>query len=190
MGSVFVEKQSVTKRFLIPCGTMLAIALVMQLVHNHLWQVAPPQIHQKVGVLVGVGGFLLRFLSPVVAYPWAYFRGANLIERAVAGSTPYLFWLMTHLIIGFGVFGPGQTVYYALNTIFMIPLFENISLMGICEVICRSRVRKRNSEMRVWTPGPILAFLSGPAVIALMWVWGGGVHWFYIYQEGYKLLFH
>ena len=49
---------------------------------------------------------------------------------------------------------------------------------------------RKGAQIKVWTPLPLSAILSGLAALYLMMLWGGGVHWFYFYQEGYLALFH
>ena len=65
-----------------------------------------------------------------------------------------------------------------------------LAMSGVAEIICRIRDRRRGTQTKVWAPLPLSAILSGLAALYLMMLWGGGVHWFYFYQEGYLALFH
>jgi hypothetical protein len=37
---------------------------------------------------------------------------------------------------------------------------------------------RKGAQIKVWTPLPLSAILSGLAALYLMMLWGGGVHWF------------
>jgi len=62
--------------------------------------------------------------------------------------------------------------------------------MGIREIIFRLLARQRGHRKDIHYIGPIAAIASGPLAVFVLMIWGEGVHWFYIYQEGYKLFFH
>jgi len=62
--------------------------------------------------------------------------------------------------------------------------------MGLCELMCRWRLGKRSEEpIRVFSPGPIVSIVVGLVALYLCLLGGLGVHFFYIYIEGYKAIF-
>ena len=84
----------------------------------------------------------------------------------------------------------GESVYYGFSTSGLLPLIFNIGIIGLCELVCRARAQRIGVRVRVFTPAPLLALALLPAGVYVMFIWGMGTRWFYIYQEGYKLLFH
>jgi hypothetical protein len=61
---------------------------------------------------------------------------------------------------------------------------------GLMEALCRRHTRWRGTDTRsaLWR-APAVSMFLGLAGVFVFLVWGMGVHWFYIYQEGYKALF-
>ncbi|MBU0735413.1 MAG: hypothetical protein KKG10_14805 [Proteobacteria bacterium] len=184
-----IQKQSFVRRFVFPAGMMLLIWLVLYGAHQSLWQMVPPEVHRRLAWVSGMGSLLLIGFGPLIAWPVAYFRGAVFWERVIAGLMPGLAWWFRELYTASGVFSPGETIYYAFGSAFWVPFFVAFAMMGLAELICRARARRKGIVLRVWTPLPVAAILACPVAVFSMAVWGGGVHWFYIYQEGYKALF-
>jgi hypothetical protein len=84
----------------------------------------------------------------------------------------------------------GESLYYGLNTIFLLCLCVVAMQIGFCEMACRW-VRKREAPepLPVVTPATLIPVLVGLLGVGVLFAWGTGVHAFYIYQEGYKALF-
>ena len=61
---------------------------------------------------------------------------------------------------------------------------------GLCEIICRWWTRGKNgAAIKIVPRGAVISILVGLVGVYVVMVWGGGVHWFYLYQQGYKALF-
>jgi hypothetical protein len=85
----------------------------------------------------------------------------------------------------------GESVYYGLNQVLLLCMFGAFAQMGLCEMICRWRLNKRGEgPLRVISSGPVVSIASGLVAFFVLMVWGLGVHYFYIYMEVYKALFH
>jgi len=181
-------RQPWTRRFLFPSLTILAVWALMEIAHAQAWKLGIPLITLLAAWTCGLGGFLLLFLSPLLMYPLAYSRNASLMERSLTALTPFLAECGFQTFIASQIYTTGEALYYSLGPIFLVVLFANLSVMGVCEILCRLRIKSRHI-IRVWTAGPFIAILCGPVAVWVMLVWDGGVHWFYLYQEGYKFLF-
>ncbi|MFH1243002.1 MAG: hypothetical protein V1689_11650 [Pseudomonadota bacterium] len=184
-----IRQQPFSRRFLFPAGLLLLIWLILYGAHQNLWQILPPEVNWWVAWISGAGSLLLIGFGPLLAWPIAYFRGASPWERVIAGLLPGLAWWLKELYVASGVFSTGETIYYAFGSAFWVPFFVVFAMMGIAELVCRAMAKRKGAFLRVWTPLPVAAILACPLAVFLMAVWGGGVHWFYIYQEGYKALF-
>jgi hypothetical protein len=189
-GKTFIQKQSPARRFFFPMALVLGIWLLMKLFYENAWKLNLGEAQTVVAWGFGLGNELFRPLVPIIAYPIAYFRGASLTERALACLMPFFVWFGYQLFLAAGVFSIGETVYYGFSSAFLFALCNVISVMGVCEFFCRWRVQKRDPEQKIWSFGAGAAVLSGPVAVFVLMIWGGGTHWFYVYQEGYKLLFH
>jgi hypothetical protein len=71
----------------------------------------------------------------------------------------------------------------------LLALVMNVGLMGLGETIHRHGRKKRGEALSVLSPLPVVALVSSLLGLFVILFWGLGVHWFYIYQEGYKALF-
>jgi len=182
--------QSFWMRFVFPAGLMLLIWLIQRFVYTYFWQLGFPALQETVAWVCALGERIFVVLAPLLAYSLAYFRGARGWERLAAGFVPFLAGWFLEIYHASGVFSPGETAYYALGSPFLVFAFQVLAMSGVAEIICRIRNRSRGGQLRVWTLLPLSAILSGLAALFLMMIWGGGVHWFYIYQSGYLALFH
>ena len=162
----------------------------MVLFYENAWRMNLGETKLIVAWMFGLGNVLFRMLAPVIIYPLTYFRGASLTERALSCLMPFFAWYGIQLYWASGVFSIGETIYYGLSSAFLFSFFNVVTMMGICEVFCRRHVKKQYQKQTVWSPGAVAAILSGPIGTVVLLVWGGGTHWFYFYQEGYKLFFH
>jgi len=184
------QRRSLAGRFLFPAALVLLLWAAMTVVYANAWKWGMPGLQRALSWLCGLGGELFRGLAPLIAYPLAYVRGATPAERVVASLAPFLAWWVLQVTVAAGVFSTGEAVYYGFSQNFLLSFFVTVSVMGICELVCRRVWKGEGAGGKVWTPGPVAAVLSGPAAVFVLVVWDGGVHWFYLYQEGYKLLFH
>jgi len=183
-------RQPILMRFVLPACLMLFIWLIQRITYTYFWQFGLQELQGAVAWACGFGERIFVVLAPLFAFPLAYFRGARGWERLAAGFVPFLAWWFVELYQASGVYSLGETAYYALGSPSMVFAFQVLAMSGVAEIICRLRDRRKGAQNKVWTPLPLSAILSGLAALYLMMLWGGGVHWFYFYQEGYLALFH
>ena len=187
--SVFIDRQPFTRRFLYPAMLVLGIWLVMNLIYANAWKFDLGGANTFISWVCGLGDVIFRVLTPVIIYLITCPRGASLAERVIAGMMPSFGWAVYQFYLAIGVFSVGETVYYGLSSAFLFVFFVLISVTGLCELVFRL-TSKYNRQTKKRLLGPVLAILMGPVSVFVLMVWGGGVHFFYVYQEGYKLLFH
>lgn len=190
MGADVIEQKSFTSRFVLPTGTVLLVSAIMYVLHHYLWMIAPPEIHRPVALIAGIGSFLSRLITPLFIYPWAYSKGASPGERVLASLIPMAAWYIVEFVSVSAVFSIGESLYSLLGSLLMLQLFFNFSMIALSELVCRLVVNRRGARLKAFSPLLLIGILSGPAATWLLLIWGGGVHWFYIYQIGYKALFH
>jgi hypothetical protein len=186
-----MHRASFVSRFLTPVGTVLAIMLSMLGVYFHL------SLRIDVDALRAVVAFVsasLLFTSigfgALYIYPLAFFRGASSAERIIACLVTPLVWNFKELVRVSEFFTIGETLYYGLNTAFLLSIFAALGQAGLCELLCRWRVSKRSEEpVKVFSPAPMLAVIAGVAATYFFLLWGRGVHFFYIYIQGYRAIF-
>jgi hypothetical protein len=125
--------------------------------------------------------------GPLYAYPSAFFRGASAPERVLASLVTPVAWDVKEVLRVSEYFTWGESLYYGLNTIFILCLCVGAVQMGLCEMVCRAvRNRRVSQPLPVVTPACVIPVLAGLLGVGALFLWGGGVHAFYIYQEGYK----
>ncbi len=190
MDARVIQQKSFASRFAVPASTVLFICALMYVLHHYLWMIAPPEVHRPVALVAGIGSFLSRLIPPLFIYPWAYFKGATPGERVLASLLPLFAWYILEVVAVAQVYSIGEALYYLLGSLLMLQLFANLSMIALCEFVCRIIVNRRGAKEKVFSPVLLAGIASGPAATWLLLIWGGGVHWFYIYQTGYKALFH
>lgn len=185
-----MEKQSFVRRAVLPAMTVLVVMLASLILYSHAWRIENDAVHQLIAYVSGVVLFVSIGFGPLYAYPRAFFRGASGSERILASLVTPVAWDVKEILRVSEYFSWGESLYYGLNTIFVLCLCVAAAQMGICEMVCRAVHNRRVSEpVSVVTPASLIPVLGGLLGVGAFFLWGGGVHAFYIYQEGYKALF-
>lgn len=151
---------------------------------------ANPSLYRLWMNLLSGTRFGLLLLGTLLLYPIFYFRGAPLRERILGSLILPLVYMVTAMIRSTAFFPTGQAIYYGLNSLTFGSLFLQVGLIGAAEMGCRAWLRwRRRQPVTVFGWPWAAAILVGGVAIFLTLFWEGGVHWFYVYQEGFKLLF-
>jgi len=186
-----MTQKSFIKRFVEPVGIMLILALLSWLAYINSGRIENDTIHQIIARVSGVILFLTLGFGTFFVYSFMYFRGASATERILGSLVTYIAWTFKELARVSEYFTFGETLYYGLSSIFLLILFGTFGQMGVCELICRKMTKKRSPDpIKVVTPLPVVAIVAALFALYILLIWGVGVHWFYIYMEGYKALFH
>jgi hypothetical protein len=186
-----IEKKSFVQRFIVPSGIVLLTMIISLFVYYNAWRIDNDSLHWIVAYIFGLLLFISIGFGSLLVYPLMFFRGASGGERVLGSLITPIIWSIKELVRVSEFFTLGESLYYGLSSIFLLIFLGNLGLMGIVELICRRRIQKRiDPATRVITPLPVIAILIGLLALYIIFIWGVGVHWFYIYQEGYKALFH
>ncbi|GAB4340899.1 MAG: hypothetical protein Kow0099_17130 [Candidatus Abyssubacteria bacterium] len=186
-----MEKKSFTKRIAIPTGAVLVSMLVSWLVYNASWKIENDTLQYIIANISAVVLFVSIGFGTLLIYPIAFFRGATLGERVVSCLVTPIVWNIKEMIRVTEFFTLAESLYYGFNQGFLLSVFGAFAEMGLCEMICRWRLNKRGEvRVKVISPGPIVSIAAGLVAFFVLMVWGLGVHYFYIYMEVYKALFH
>lgn len=187
-----MEPQSFSKRSMIPVAIVLATMIVTSIIYFHLaWRIS---IDNPIRPLVTTLSSWVLFISigfgALYIYPKGFFGGACIVERSAACLVTPVVWNLKEMVRVSEFFTLGETLYYGLNTAFLLAFFGTLGLMGLSELICRRKLNKLSEEpVKVLTPVPVLAMFAGLAALYICLLWGLGVHFFYIYIDGYRALF-
>ena len=148
-------------------------------------------IRRAVSFFSGLILFFCIGFNALIVYPYMFFKGATGPERVVGSLLTFIIWMIKELFKAAEFFTLGESIYYGFSSLFLLILFTTLGQDGICELICRRIARKKGDYSgSILTPLPLLAILMALVAIFVLFIWGVGVHWFYIYMEGYKFLFH
>lgn len=184
---------SFSRRFLAPVGTALAVwlaadwlvAFAMTDPAASSWAVYKPVMNLLAGLRFGLLLLWSLFLYPVLAA-----RGAPLRERVLGCIAGSLAYLVTASLRATAFFPPGEAVYYGFNSMLFGSLFLQLALMSVADIAARWQRRRASGRRLRLVRWPHLAgILVGLSALYVALFWEGGVHWFYVYQEGYKALF-
>ena len=188
---LIIDEKPFSQRFIVPAGLLLLIAIVSALLYFNSDLIENDRIHWIVAYVSGLILFISIGFGTFFVYPFMYFRGASGKERVLGSLVTFIAWTFKELVRVSEYFTLGETLYYSVSSIFLLILFGIFGQMGVCELICRKIANKRSSEpIKVITPLPVVAIIGALFALYILLIWGVGVHWFYIYMEGYKALFH
>ena len=187
-----MEQKSFSKRFILPVVVVLATMIVTAVIYLHLaWRLGSDSL---LGPVVSTVSAWLLFISigfgASYIYPTSYFRGASVVERMAACLVTPIVWNLKEMVRVSEFFTFGETLYHGLNTAFLLAFFGALGQLGLYALICRWRLGKRGDEpVKVFSPAPVIAICVGLAALYICLLWGLGVHFFYIYIDGYKAIF-
>jgi len=185
-----MQRMTLAQRFFFPAAAGVAVMLGTLLIYNASWRINNDALHQWLAFLTGLGHIAILMGGSLIIYPITFFRGASLWERVIACLAIPVLWSVTEIIRVTEFFTLGESLYYGLNSEFLMFLACALLQMGLCEIICRWWIRRsHDASMKVVPRGAVISILAGVAGVYVILIWGGGVHWFYIYQQGYKALF-
>ncbi len=185
-----MERQSLIRRAVTPAVTVLIVMAASAILYDQSWRIASDALHQLAAYVSGLVLFASIGFGFLYVYPRAFFRGASALERILASLVTPLVWDVKEMLRVSEYFTWGESLYYGLNPIFLLCLCVGAAQMGICEMACRAVRNKQILEpVPVITPASLIPVLVGLLGVGVFFVWGMGVHSFYIYQEGYKALF-
>jgi hypothetical protein len=185
-----MQERTLAQRFLFPAALGPAIMLGTLLIYNASWRINNDALHQWLAFLAGLGHLVVLLCGSLIIYPIAFFRGARMWESVVACLMIPVVWSVTEIVRVTEFFTLGESLYYGLNSVFIVSLSCASLQMGLCEIICRWWIRRsQDAPTKIVAPGALISIIAGAIGVYVVLIWGGGVHWFYIYQQGYKALF-
>lgn len=186
----FQERCSLTRRWVIPASTLLGLSALFFGISVNLEGIENAGIYRLAMNGVHLMLFICVAFGSLFIYPWMFIRGASLAERIFGSLITPLAFVAKELIRVREFFTWGEALYYALSPVLLLLLIGQVGLMGLAELVCRAMGNRRAvSARRVVSFGPVVAILAALAALYVILLWGMGVHWFYIYMQGYKALF-
>jgi hypothetical protein len=186
-----IERRPFAARVLLPVAVPVTAWLVLHVMtRNADWigDVRAYRLYMNAGHVLLYAAYAL---SALVLYPVLYFRGASLPERVLGCYVAPLAYVTKEVIRVNQYFTVGESLFYVLTSIVMGGLLLQVGLIGAGELISRLLYRRRSGiPVRVVTWPPLAGMAVAAGTLYVMLIWEGGVHYFYLFQEGYKLLFH
>ncbi len=178
------------RRWVIPAASLLGLSALLFAVTFSLEGIKNTETYR----LAMNGVHLLLFVSvafgSLFIYPWMFFKGASRAERVFGSLITPLVFVAKEVVRVREFFTWGEALYYALSPVMLLLLIGQAGLMGLAELVCRTVGKRRAVSARgVVSFGPVFAILAALAGLYIFLLWGMGVHWFYIYMQGYKALF-
>ncbi len=187
----YVVKQNFVSRFITPIVLLLGIYIVLHNLYFESWKIDNRDVQYGISFIAGIVLFVFIGFNSLIVYPVLYFKGATIHERIIASLIVQIVWIIKELVRVSEFFTFGETLYYTLNSAFLLALSGSFAFMGISEMFCRYRLKKKGVGLqKIITPLPVMSVISGIIALYIFLIWGVGEHWFYIYVTGYKLIFH
>ena len=173
---------------LAPTAVVLLLMAVGLVVHQNLWKVADPAVHRPIGQAAGIVAFVSIGFGSLLIYPIARARGAPLWIVMLACLVTPVAWNVKEMVRVLQFFTAPEALWWGLNPGFILAFVGAWGQMGLCELLLRLRRCMTGSPVRVLTFAPVLAVVLSLVALYFLLIWGGGVHTFYLYMEGYRAL--
>lgn len=184
-----MEKQSFMSRFITPILIVFAVMSISWIVYNLSWRLDNDMIHHLLADIFGTLFFVSITFGVVVVYSKAFFRGATLLERVIASFVNPLIWVIKEFFRMLTSFAVTESLYFSLNPLVIWLVLGIIAQMGLLEIICRWRLKRKGEEIRVFNFPAILAFSLGLFLVVILYAWGRGENVFSFYLEMYRTIF-
>ncbi len=184
-----MEKRSIASRVLSPVAAVFVVMAGSWLVYNTAWRLENSALHQALAAVSGTLLFLSVTFGALVVYPWAYFRGAPLHERTLACLANPFFWATKECARLYVSHSLAECLYYYLNPLTVWLFLGVVAQMGLAELLCRWRRKRRGEEIRVAAPGAVAALVGGLGLVIGLFAWGEGENAYVVFLEGYRALF-
>ncbi len=189
-----MRKQPFSRRVLFPVVIALGVWVVLNVLTSHLeWFGSGQRYRTAADILYSLSGFIIIFSSGIV-YSVLYVRGASTKERILWALIVPLAWTLKEIWRVSAFFTWGEAFYYTLAPLPLGLFFFQLLYLSLCEIFWRWRDKKKNKVLRIFTPGPTLSLILFIVLVYFLLFWGNagdtpGSNLFYIYMEGYKVLF-
>ncbi len=184
-----MEKRSFVKRFVNPILIVFVLMSISWIGYNLSWRLDNDTVHHLLADVFGTLLFLSITFGVIVVYSTAFFRGASLLERVIASFVNPVIWVIKEVFRMFTSFSVTESLYFALNPLVVWLILGIIAQMGLIEIICRWRLKKRGEKVRVFNVPAILAFALGIFLVIILYAWGRGENVFSFYLEMYRAIF-
>jgi len=184
-----MEKQSFIKRVVVPAAIVFAVMAVSFIAYNTAWHIKVEFIHKLVVNIAAVVLFLCVGFSPFAVYTMSYFRGATFRERVLATLINPAAWAIKEVVRVTATFSIGESIYFLFNPLIISLFAAVIAQVGLLEMLCRRSLKKRGENVEVFSVPSLAAIIAGLSIFVINLAWEQGVHSFYLFMEGYKLLF-
>jgi len=177
------------QRFIFPAAMGLGIFLLLFWTYYLSWYVDNRLLHYMLTDIVGaLFGFFLMF-SVLFIYPLFFFRGARLVERVTGSFLITFFWSLKEVYRMTEFYSLGESFFFLLFPIQFNIILMSFGFMGFSEILCRFFAKKyQRVDVKVMTPLPITSVIIVLAIVIFS-IHDGGVTYFFLYNDLYKLLF-
>jgi hypothetical protein len=177
-----MQNRDVVHRIVLPTSIVLVTMLLARLVYFHS--------SSSVATVSGVIMFLSIGFGTLLIYPVSLFRGAGLWERIIGCLVTPVVWNAIEIYNVSEAFTLPESLFYGLNILFLGTVAGQFLSMGVCDFLCRLRLRRVKQEaVKAIAPFTVLACLFGILGIYLVLVWREGVGLHYLLIDVYKEIF-
>ena len=138
----------------------VAVWIMFQVSYNLLGYIDNKSVYRTLASINWILLVLSTGFSTIVIYPVFFFSGASLRMRILASYIVPLVWCLKEFIRVSGNYTAMEALYYSVfESVQLLVLISQVSLIGLCELGCRWLRRSRGGSGPVLTPGSILAVI-------------------------------
>lgn len=183
-----MHQANLGKRIVLPVGIVLATMFVTSIIYDQSWKFCDISPMKFFITVTNILLFSSIFLSVFLIYPMMFFRGAGTVERVVASLIPLMVWIAKEIIRISYVFTVSESLYFGLNPVFIFLFCFALFQIGLSELICKWRLKKREGkEFKVLSAPTGIMFFGGTGVFFLSVIFF--LHIFFLYFITYAAIF-
>ncbi|HDP79665.1 MAG TPA: hypothetical protein ENN21_02345 [Spirochaetes bacterium] len=184
-----MEKNNFSRRILEPVLIVFAVMVLSYCGYFGSRNVSNVTLNQAMAAIFGTSYFLSIAFGTFYVYTTVRVMGGSLPEGVFASAINPFIWMTKEVIVLTHSFPIIECVYYYLNPLNFWLIFFITFQTGVAEVTARWVLKKRGVRLKIVTAAPVVAAITGLALLAAGYAWGKGENIYVIFLDGYRKIF-
>jgi len=173
-----------------PAAVAIGIWLLLHITYDLLGYIENIHLYRTLASINWILLVISVGFSSVVVYPITYFRGASFRMRVLASYALPIAWCIKEFIRVSANVTVAEALFFVLFTsIQLLILIGQVGLIGIAEMVCRSRSSIMSEGKKVINAGSIIAILFTITFLYFALIRGGGYDFHLMVKMIYRSMF-
>ncbi len=183
-----MEQHHLLKRMILPAAITLGVMVISTNVYDLSGGIKNSSLEAFVVYVSTLLMFASIWFGPLFVNTFAFFKGASGPERLAASFVAPVAWIAKTYTYFVGIYSFGELMFLILHPLLLGNIGVNLLCVGVSELFCRRRMRKRGATIRLFAAPNTAALVAG-LLITFAGLWNGGHTYYYYYMDVYSWLF-